>query len=330
MTPYSNRDRKPSPFLIIGLLLILSSFLLSVNAQDYPTRPIKIIVPFTPGGGNDVYAREIAQKLTERLGQTVIVDNRPGAGGNIGADLVAKAPADGYTLLLAQNGLTMAPLVSKNVTYDFNKDLSPIGFGATLPLGIAVATSLPIKNMADLIAYAKKNTGKLSYATPGIGTPHHLFTELFLSTTNTQMVHIPYKGAAGMLTDLISNQVQVVFGALNSMLPHHTSGKIRIIALGEHQRNPILKDMPTVNETVPGYEGVYWFGLMATGGTPEAILNKLSEEQRLIVNTPEVRERLAVAGFDINPTSPKEMRKLMGAEYEKWSMVVKSTNIKPE
>ena len=224
----------------------------------------------------------------------------------------------------------MAPLVSKNITYDFNKDLAPIGIGATLPLGIAVATSLPIKNVAELIAYAKKNAGKLSYGTPGIGTPHHLFTELFLNTTGTQMVHIPYKGAAGMLTDLISNQVQVVFGALNSMLPQFASGKIRIIALGEHQRNPILKDLPTVNETVPGYEAVYWFGLMATGGTPEAILNKLSEEQRLIVSTPEVRERLAIAGFDINTTNPKEMRKLMSAEYEKWLMVVKSTNIKPE
>ncbi|NBW79492.1 MAG: tripartite tricarboxylate transporter substrate binding protein [Betaproteobacteria bacterium] len=258
------------------------------------------------------------------------MDNRPGAGGNIGADFVAKAAPDGYTLLLAQNGLTMAPLVSKNITYDFNKDLAPIGIGATLPLGIAVATSLPIKNVAELIAYAKKNAGKLSYGTPGIGTPHHLFTELFLYSTGTQMFHIPYKGAAGMLTDLISNQVQVVFGALNSMLPQYASGKIRIIALGEHQRNPILKDMPTVNETVPGYEAVYWFGLMAPGGTPEAILNKLSEEQRLIVSTPEVRERLAVAGFDINTTNPKEMRKLMSAEYEKWLIVVKSTNIKPE
>ncbi len=330
MTPCSLKKHKKSPLLIMVFSLFLSTCLLSVNAQDYPTRPIKIVVPFTPGGGNDVYAREIAQKLTERMGQPVIVDNRPGAGGNIGADFVAKAAPDGYTLLLAQNGLTMAPLVSKNITYDFNKDLAPIGIGATLPLGIAVATSLPIKNVAELIAYAKKNAGKLSYATPGIGTPHHLFTELFLNTTGTQMVHIPYKGAAGMLTDLISNQVQVVFGALNSMLPQFASGKIRIIALGEHQRNPILKDLPTVNETVPGYEAVYWFGLMATGGTPEAILNKLSEEQRLIVSTPEVRERLAIAGFDINTTNPKEMRKLMSAEYEKWLMVVKSTNIKPE
>ena len=330
MTPCSLKKHKKSPLLIMVFSLFLSTCLLSVNAQDYPTRPIKIVVPFTPGGGNDVYAREIAQKLTERMGQPVIVDNRPGAGGNIGADFVAKAAPDGYTLLLAQNGLTMAPLVSKNITYDFNKDLAPIGIGATLPLGIAVATSLPIKNVAELIAYAKKNAGKLSYGTPGIGTPHHLFTELFLNTTGTQMVHIPYKGAAGMLTDLISNQVQVVFGALNSMLPQFASGKIRIIALGEHQRNPILKDLPTVNETVPGYEAVYWFGLMATGGTPEAILNKLSEEQRLIVSTPEVRERLAIAGFDINTTNPKEMRKLMSAEYEKWLMVVKSTNIKPE
>jgi len=330
MTPCSLKNQKKSPLFIMVFFFFLSTCLLSVNAQDYPSRPIKIVVPFTPGGGNDVYAREIAQKLTERMGQPVIVDNRPGAGGNIGADFVAKAAPDGYTLLLAQNGLTMAPLVSKNITYDFNKDLTPIGIGATLPLGIAVATSLPIKNVAELIAYAKKNAGKLSYGTPGIGTPHHLFTEFFLYSTGTQMVHIPYKGAAGMLTDLISNQVQVVFGALNSMLPHHASGKIRIIALGAPPRNPILKDMPTATETIPGYEAVYWFGLMAPGGTPEAILNKLSEVQRLIVSTPEVRERLAIAGFDINTTNPKEMRKLMSAEYEKWLMVVKSTNIKPE
>lgn len=313
---------------ILGLLLLGASS--GVFAQGYPNRPIRIIVPFTPGGGNDVFARTVGQKLQERLGQPVIVDNRAGAGGNIGADAVAKSAPDGYTLLLAQNGLTMAPYLQKVLPFDVTKDFVPIGIGVTLPMAVAVANSVPAKSINELIAYAKANPGKLSYATPGIGTPHHLSTELFMSMTGTQMVQIPYKGAAGMLVDLISGQVQVLFGALNSMLPHIQSGKIRALAVAERQRNPILKDLPTVHESLPGYESVLWFGLMAPAGTPEVIVNKLSEELRNIVALPDVRERLAAVGFDSNPASSAEMRKIMASDSEKWGKVVRDAGIKAE
>ena len=313
---------------LLALLLLGANS--GVSAQGYPNRPIRIIVPFTPGGGNDVFARTVGQKLQERLGQPVIVENKPGAGGNIGAEAVVRSAPDGYTLLLAQNGLTMAPFLTKNMPFDVMRDLAPIGIGVTLPMAVAVAISVPVKSINELVSYAKANPGKLSYATPGIGTPHHLSTELFMSMTGTQMVQIPYKGAAGMLTDLMSGQVQVLFGALNSMLPHIQSGKIRALAIAERQRNPILKDTPTVNESIPGYESVLWFGLMAPAGTPEAIVNKLSEEQRIIVSLPEVRERLAAVGFDGNASSSAEMRKIMTGDLEKWGKVVRDAGIKAE
>ena len=317
--------------LITGLLLAaLSAVGGQALAQVYPNRPIKIIVPFTPGGGNDVYARAVGQKLSERLGQPVVVDNKPGAGGNVGADAVAKSPADGYTLLLAQNGLTMAPHLSKNLPFDVLKDFTPIGIGASLPLAVAVTNNLPVRNIAELLAYAKANPGKLSYATPGIGTPQHLASEWFLSLTGTQMVMVPYRGAASMVTDLISGQVQVLFGAINSILPHHQSGKVRIIALAERQRHPVLKDIPNVNETVPGYETGFWFGLMAPANTPEAIINRLSEEQRAIVAMPDVRERLAGSGFDTSPSTAAEMRRTMATETQRWGQVVRDAKIKVE
>lgn len=317
--------------IITGLL---SALLLAAGgqalAQAYPSRPIKIIVPFTPGGGNDVYARTVGQKLSERLGQPVIVENKPGAGGNLGAEAVAKSPADGYTLLLAQNGLAMAPHLSRTLPFDVLKDFAPIGIGVSLPMAVAVTNNLPVRNIAELLAYAKANPGKLSYATPGTGTPQHLAGEWFLSLTGTQMVMVPYRGASGMVTDLISGQVQVLFGAINSLLPHHQSGKVRIIALAEHQRHPALKDIANINETVPGYETGFWFGLMAPANTPEAILNRLSDEQRAIVSLPEVRERLAGAGFDMAPTSSSEMRRTLAAETQRWGQVVRDAKIKVE
>ena len=313
---------------------LLTALLLAVAgpalAQAWPAKPLKIIVPFTPGGGNDVYARAIGPKLSERLGQPVIVENKPGAGGNLGADTVAKSPADGYTLLLAQNGLTMVPHLTRQMPFDVMKDLVPVGIGASLPLGVAVTNNLPIRNIAELIAYAKANPDKLAYATPGIGTPQHLAAEWFLSVTGTKMVMVPYKGASGMITDLISGQVQVLFGALNTLLPQHQAGKLRVIALAERQRHPTLKEFANVNETVPGYETGFWFGLMAPANTPEAIIRRLSDEQRAIVSMPEIRERIAGAGFDAMPMSAADMRRTMTTEFERWGKVVREANIKPE
>ena len=316
-------------FLLAALTLALTGITAAL-AQGYPNRVIRIIVPFTPGGGNDVFARILGQKLQERLGQPVIVENKPGAGGNIGIDAVAKSTPDGYTLLLANNGFTTAPFLTKNLPFDVMKDLSPIGLGVSIPMALAVTNTIPVKTIPELVSYAKANPGKLSYATPGLGTPHHLSMELFMSMTRTQFLQIPYKGAATMLTDLISGEVQVLNGALNSMLPYVQSGRIRIIALGTRQRSSILKDVPTVAESVPGYEVGIWYGLMAPAGTPEDILAKLSREQQAIVNLPDVRERLAAQGFESFATSPATMRTTMKNEMEKWGKVIKDAGIKPE
>ena len=312
------------------LLVLAALCASSAWSQSYPSRPIKIIVPFTPGGGNDLFARAVGQKLQERLGQPVIVENKPGGGGNIGAEFVAKSTPDGYTLLVGQNGLTMLPWLYKSLPFDVEKSFAPIGIGATVPIAVAVSNKLPATSINELIAYARKNPGKLSYATPGVGTPQHLASEWFMNMTGTQMVQIPYKGAAGILTDLTSGDVQVMFGALNSAVPFSQAGKIRLLAVAEHQRLAQFKEVPTVSESVPGYEVNIWYGLLAPAGTPDAILDLLSSEQRTIVNLPEVRENLARASLGSNSTSAAEMRQIMKTELDKWGKVVKAAGIQPQ
>ena len=299
-------------------------------SQGYPNRPIKIIVSFTPGGGNDVYGRTIAQKLLERFGQPVVVENKPGAGGNIGTDFVAKSAPDGYTLLVVTNGVIMLPWMSKSLPFDILKDFAPIGIGAVQPMVLVVANKVPVKSINELIAYAKANPGKLSYATPGIGSTQHLAAEWFMHMTGTKMVQVPYKGAPGMMADLMSGEVQLVFNALNTAAPLIQSGKIRAIGIAEQQRLPQFKDVPTINESLPGYGMNIWFGLLAPAGTPDAIVNKLSDEQRAIVNMPDVRERLASVGFEIRPAPAAEMRQIMATESEKWGKVVKAAGIEPQ
>ena len=302
----------------------------STSSQDYPNRPIKIVVPLPPGGGNDVYARVIAEKLRERLGQPVIVENKPGANGIIATNFVAKSAPDGYTLLQAQQSLILLPFSYKSLPFDVLKDFAPVGIGATQPMVVAVTNSLPVKSINELIAYAKEHPGKLFYATPGLGTPQHLSTEWFKSLTGINMVHVPYKGAADVLTALMTGQVQVMFGALNSAAPFIQTGKIRAIGVAERQRLPQFKDVPTVNESVPGYLQTHWYGLMAPAGTPEAILNKLSEAQRAIVNMPDVRESLARVGMDSNPSSAAEMRQTITTEMVRWGKIVKTAGIEPQ
>ena len=305
------------------LLVLAALCASSAWSQDYPNRTIKIVVPFTPGGGNDVYARVVAQKLQERLGQPVVVENKPGAGSIVGANFVAKSAPDGYTLLVAQQALILLRLSPKPAPFDVLKDFAPVGIGATQPMVVAVTNSLPVKSISELISYAKEHPGKLSYATPGAGTPQHLSTEWFKGLTGINMVHVPYRGAASILTDLVSGEVQVMFGALNSAVPFIQAGKIRAIGVAERQRLPQFKDLPTVSESVPSYLNTHWYGLMAPAGTPDAILNKLSEAQRAIVNMPDVREVLSRVGMDSNPSSAAEMKQRIAAELSIWGEVVK-------
>jgi len=302
----------------------------SALAQGFPSKPIRIIVAFGPGGGNELFARAVGEKMRERLGQPVLVEIKPGAAGNIAAEFVARSAPDGHTLLVAQSGLTMQPWLSKSLPFDVVRSFAPVGIGATVPMVVVVTNKLPVTSINELIAYARANPGKLSYATPGIGSPHHLAVELLMNMTQTRMVQVPYKGASAMLTDLISGEVHLMIGAINSAIPFFRADKIRAIAVPERQRLPQFRDLPTVNESLPGYEVNIWFGLMVPAGTPDALVNLLSGEMRTIVNLPDVRESLTRAGLDSNTTTPAEMSRIMTSEIEKWGKAVAISGARAE
>jgi len=301
-----------------------------VLAQSFPGKPIRIIVAFGPGGGNEMFGRIVGDKLRDRLGQPAIVEIKPGASGNIAAEFVAKSPADGHTLLVAQSGLTMQPWLSKSLPFDVVKSFTPIGIGATVPMVMVVTNKLPVRSVGELIAYAKSNPGKISYAIPGIGSPHHMAVEMLMHMTGTKMVAVPYKGAAAMLTDLMSGEVHLMIGAINSAIPLFKAEKIRAIAVPERERLAQFRDLPTVAETLPGYQVNIWFGLLAPAGTPEPVVSLLASELRAIVGLSDVREALAKAGIDANPSTPAEMAGVMSAEIDKWGKVVKAAGIQPQ
>jgi tripartite-type tricarboxylate transporter receptor subunit TctC len=299
-------------------------------AQNYPSRPLRIVVPFPPGGGNDVLARAVAPRLQERNGQPVVVENRPGASGNIGVDAVAKAPGDGHTILVAQSGVTMNPWLQKSLPFDIQKDFIPLTIVGTQVMAAVVHPSVPASTIAELVAHLKAHPGKLSYATPGIGTPHHLGTELFLHLTGTRMLHVPYKGAAGMVPAVMANDVQLLIGALNSIIPHAKAGRIRALGTGGKERAPTLPEAPTIAESVPGYEFSIWYGFIAPAGVPEPIAAKLVDELRTITTLPDVKEQLTKVGFDVNPSTAAEMREVLRVELEKWGKLVREIGLKAE
>ena len=297
----------------------------------FPTKPIQFIVPFTPGGGNDVLARMIAPHLASRLGQPVIVDNRPGAGGNIGSQQVVRSAPDGHTLLLATNTLTLNPFLIASIPFDVSKDFAPIASIANQPLVVVIHPELPVKNLGELVAYLKANPGKVSYASPGAGTPHHFATEMFKLVANVHMVHIPYRGAAPALTDLISGQTQVMFASIISALPFIRAGRIKALATAEGHRLLLLKDVPTIKESgYPSYEATIWGGIMAAAKTPTPIVNKLADTVLKAVATPELTQQLETAGFEIATGGPEDLRARVRADLEQWGKVAKAIGMVPE
>ena len=277
-------------------------------AQSYPTKPIRIVVPQLPGGGNDTIARMVAQKLTVALKQQVVADNRPGAGGLIAAELVAKSAPDGYTLLLA-NVATMAiiPNVQKKVPYDAVKDFEPVSLVASAPLLVVVHPSLPVTSVRQLIALAKAKPGQLNYASNGVGSSTHLATEMFKMMTGTKMVHVPYKGLSAATTDLLSGQVQVMFSSAVAMMPQVKAGRLRAIAMTGAKRSPAIPDVPTVAEAgVPDYEAGSWYGICTPAGTARPIVDQLSREIAVAVKSPDVIERLALEGVIPVGSTPQQ------------------------
>ena len=313
-----------------ALAVLLAAVATGAFAQAYPTKPIRIVVPFPAGGATDTLARAAAQKLTEAWGQPVVVDNRPGAGGNIGSELVAKAAPDGYTLEMGTVGTHAinASLYAK-MPYDHVKDFAPVILVASVPNVLVVNPAVPANSVQELIAYAKANPGKLNFASSGSGTSIHLSGELFKVMAGVQMTHIPYKGSAPALQDLIGGQVQLMFDNLPPSLPQIKGGKLRALAVTSTVRAPALPDVPTVAEAgLPGFEASSWFGILAPAGTPPDIIAKLNAEIAKWLASPEAKERMLALGANAAGGSPEDFAKHIAAETVKWQKVVKASGAK--
>ena len=301
-------------------------------AQSYPAKPIRLIVPVAPGGGTDIVARLVAQGLAERWGQSVVVDNHGGGGGVIGVSLVAKAPADGYTMLLGSNGhVTFAPALYRNLPYDTQKDLAPISLVANQPFVLAVHPSLPARSVKELIALAHKSPGLITYASGGSGGASHLGTELLQITTGISMVHVPYKGTGPGMTALLSGEVQIAIIGVATILPHMTTGKVRALAVTGAKRSLVAPGVPTISEAgVAGYEFDVWYGLLFTGGTPREIVTKTNAELVRILKSPAIAERYATAGLEPLTSTPEEFAAMIKNEIPKWQKVVKAAGLKAD
>lgn len=314
---------------LVSTLLVCLPLAAAAQASDFPSKAIRIVVPFPPGGATDAAARLVAVKMSEHWGQPVLVDNRAGAGGNVGSDLVAKSPADGYTLVMGVTGshAINASLYSK-MPYDPVTDFVAISQVAVVPNVLVVHPSVPVKNLAELVALAKKEPGKLNYASLGNGTAAHLGMEMLKSDAGVDITHVPYKGSAPAVSDLLAGQVQMMVDGLPSALPHIKAGKLRAIALTSLRRAPSLPDLPTISETYPGFYADAWSGLFAPRGTPQPVVDKLSAEVQRILKLPDVREKLAALGAEPVGSTQAEFTAHVKREIEKWAKVVKTSGAK--
>ena len=300
-------------------------------AQSYPFQPIKVIVPYTPGTGMDTIARVTGTKLAARLGQPVVVENRPGASGNIGAAMVAKAPADGHTLMVSANTMLMAASIYKSVPYDVVQDFTPITMAAYGTMALVGSTSSGVDSIPALVQRAKANPGKMTYGSPGVGTPHHLAMELFKDVTGTEVLHVPYKGTAGAVTDLLAGQIDLMFFPVHTAAPHVKAGKLKALAVGSARRHPAAPDVPTLREVgVPNVEVEAWYAFFAPKGLPPQILDRLNSELRTILAEPDVRDTLNKSGLDISSSTPAELRTIVEQDFPRWAAVIRKNNITME
>jgi len=300
-------------------------------AQAYPTRPVRLIVPQSAGGSTDLVARPLAQRLSETLGQQVVVDNRPGAGSTIGTDIVAKAAPDGYTLLAVAASFTMSPALYKKLPFDPVHDFSAISELSALPNILVVHPSLPVTTLKELIAYVKARPGQINHGSSGVATGTHMSMELLKHLTGMKMVHVPYKGGAPSVTALLGNEVQVTFATMSTALPHVKSGRLRALAVSTAKRSAAVPDVPTIDEAgVPGYDYSSWIGLLAPARTSPAIVNTLYRETARIVQTPEIRKVLAIEGSEPIGSTPEAFSKLIRTEVTRWKQVAQSAGIKAD
>ncbi len=308
----------------LGTLAAIGS---TAAAENYPNRPIRLIVPFPAGGGTDIIAREVANKVSTTEGWTIVIDNKPGSGGNIGVDAAAKSAPDGYTLVLGQtSNLAINPTLYPKLAYNPEKDLTPIGLVASAPLAIVVAADSPYKTMADLVAAAKAKPGALNYASSGSGTVAHLATEQFQKTAGVQLTHVPYKGAAQGLTDLIGGQIQVYVSSIPTLIGHIRNGKMRAIAVTSLRRNADLPNVPTLDESgYKGFEAATWFGIAGPAAMPKDVVTRLNAAFNKAVATADVKKNLEAQGAEILSGTPDKFGSLVHSEIGRWSPIVKAS-----
>ena len=314
-------------FALVGALMLAA--MPAVHAEErYPSRPIRVIVPFTAGTGMDILARGIGQKLSERLKAPVVVENRAGASGNIGTEAVSKSPADGYTLLMTASTIVQNAALSRSVPYDPVRGFTPISLAAIGNMALVVHSSVPAKSVAEFVALAKAQPGRLNYASPGNGTPHHLAMELFKLNFGIDVTHVPYKGTAGAVTDLLGGQVQAMFLPVHVALPQAQAAKIRLLAAGGSQRSPVTPDLPSLaEEGVRDIDVDIWYALFAPAGLPRELVNLLNAELAAILALPEVRENLQRQGLNPVTGTPEDLARLVESDLERWTRVVRAARI---
>ena len=301
------------------------------GAAEYPTHSIRYVVPSAPGGNADIVARLIAQRLTDSLGQQVVVDNRAGASNMLGTELVVKSPPDGYTLLQIASAHFTNPSIVKKLPYDSERDLAPISLLSSTPLVLVAHPSLPVKSAKDLVALAKARPGQLNYSSAGVATTGHLAGALFAYMAHVNVVHVPYKGTAQAMTDVISGDLHFSIPSLTSGLEFVRQGRLKALGITASKRSPLAPNLSTISESgVPGYQANIWNGVLAPAGTPQAVISKLNAEIIRILSSPEAHERFASAGSDVAPSSPAELGSFISAEIKKWAAVIKAAGIKPE
>ncbi len=318
-------------FIHTFIYLLFGMLASSLCAQTYPTKPVKIVVPSAPGGGTDIVARLLAQSFSKALGQNFIVENKPGAGNLIGIETVARAPADGYTLLFVASPLVLNPILFKKVNYDPIKDFSPISLAATAPNILVVHPSTPATNVKEWVELAHKGQNKLSYASAGVGTSPHMSMELFNAMAGIQTLHIPYKGTTPAVTDLLGGQVNAMFSNALTVMPHIQSGKLRALAVSGNRRLELLPDVPTVMEAgIAQYVSLQWYGLLAPAGTPPAVIQTINREMVKALQSKDIKDKLASEGAEPAGSTPAEFANLIKNDFEKWSKVAKSSGIEPQ
>lgn len=320
-----------TPTLIVLAALAAAVWHAQADAQQaYPSRPIRIISPFSPGGGNDTICRIIAPKLVERLGQRVLVENRAGANGIIGTEVAARSAPDGYTIVLIPSGHAVNASLRKKLPYDTIRDFTPITMVGSSPLVLSIHPAVPARNVKALIALAKERPGQLTYGSAGVGSSGHLAGALFETLTGTTMVHVPYKGMALAITDLISGQIFLAFATSLSSVPHVRSGRLRALATTGAQRSPALPDLPTVADSVPGYEASLWYGFVGPAGIPPENVRRLNADIVAVLERPDVRERLANQGLDVRPSTPEEFGRLLRTDLTRWAKLVQRAGLRPQ